>query len=127
MILLEKRSNIGFHFTIYGLVSFKFSLMLKTTEFYILIPVSMTLTFHLRVTGASRKKNFLRSFSFKVLNQRLKCSTLPQPLGLLKLMLSLCHMLNINRRELYLCDFHKYTFNIGWVGILENQFVSKLV
>ena len=36
-----------------------------------------------------------------------------QPVGLLKLMLNLFRTISVQWRELYVCNFIKYTFNIG--------------
>ena len=60
MILYEKNNktnlNIGLYSDIYRLISFKFGLMIKTTKLYILILVSMTLTFIQGHSGIRNKK-----------------------------------------------------------------------
>ena len=44
----------------------------------------------------------------------MKFGLLPQPVGLLKLMLNLFHVMNVQGRELYLRGFVKYIFNSGF-------------
>ena len=43
------------------------------------------------------------------------CIMLPQPVGMLKLLLNLFHTIDIQEQEgkVYFCHFIKYTFNIG--------------
>ena len=40
-------------------------------------------------------------------------SLLPQPVLVSKLILNMIHVISIQGREVYLCDFIRYTFNIG--------------
>ena len=50
----------------------------------------------------------------------MKFSILPQSLGSLKLLLNLFSRIDIQGRELYICDFAKYALNMGLcLGVYE--------
>ena len=102
-------------------ISFKHSLIIGTTELYILIPVLMTLSF---TQGHCYTKNIFSQISQL---SGMKCSMLLQAIGLLKLMLDLLATINIQGRELYLRDFIEYAFNIGCIQMLVNHFVLNLI
>ena len=55
----------------------------------------------------------------------MKLSLVPQPVGLLNLMLKFS--INVQRRDLYLDDFVKCTYNIGVFSDALCQFASNLV
>ena len=56
----------------------------------------------------------------------MKCSLLPQAVGVLKLMLNLLRTICIQRRELYSRDCVKYIFNTGLRGDTCEQICFRL-
>ena len=80
--------------------------MMGITELYILRPGWMTLTF---IQGYS----YLRNRKTTVTLFLNIAQSIWMKVGLLKHMLHLFHMINIQGRELYWHDFMNYTFNIG--------------
>ena len=106
----KKTFNFGLYWDVYWQISFKLGMTIETTKVYILIPVLMTLTFiqcHMY-----EKSNIFLLILQMFQTMWFQFSLLPQPLGLLKCMLNLFHMINFQGRLLYLHDFIKYTFNI---------------
>ena len=61
-------------------------------------------------------------FSEMSLTIWMEISMLPQPIGLLKLILNVICTIHIQGRELYLLDFVKFTLNTGCVRTLGTDF-----
>ena len=87
-------------------------MVIKTTKFYILITVWMTLTFS---QGHICLRKLLKSvLIFSQISQSiwLKRSMFPQPVGLLRFRLNTFRVISVQGRELYSADFVRYTLNI---------------
>ena len=78
--------HVGLYSDIYRPISFKLGMMIETTKFYILISVWMTLT---QGNCCIEIKKLLCPFSRTLQSIWMKFCRLPQPVGLLKLMLNL--------------------------------------
>ena len=92
--------------------SFKHGMMTETRELYFFFSSSLDdLDLHY---GQLFEKSDTSVLIFLQIPQLIwmKCSLLPQPIGLVKLMVNLRCMINIQERELFLHDLIKYTLNI---------------
>ena len=100
--------------------------MIETSKLYILISVCMTLTF---IQGHICMRNQTLVSIFLEISQWfcMKVSMVPQPVGLLKLILNLFCTFNINiqGKELLWHDFVQLTSSC--VGTLVNWFVSNMI
>ena len=99
-----KNVNIGLHSNISRTISFKLSMMIRTTRLYILMSVWITLIF-IQITSVS----IFSEISWSIW---MKFCKLPQPVVLLKLVLNLLCRSNVQGRELCRHDFRKGTVNI---------------
>ena len=100
--------------------------MVETTEIYILIAVWVTLSFMQGYSWMRNQKLVVLIFSQMLQPILIKFSMLPQPFGLLKLMLTLFCKIYFQGRELYKADFRKCTFNIGLCPDTYKLICSKL-
>ena len=115
-----KTFNVGLHLW----HPFKLGLMIDAINLYSLISaVWKILTFiqghiWLKKQKKNKKQKTKNKKTVLILSQIsefmwMKFCKLLQPVGLLKFMLNLFHMINIQEREFYLSDFIKSTFNNG--------------
>ena len=98
MISLKKTFSVSLYSDIHGAIYFKFGLTIGTTTFYILISVWMTL---ISTQGHSCMRNHEHVHFSEILRSIwMKFGMLPQPVGLLKLMLNMYHLIAIQVRKL---------------------------
>ena len=112
LIFLKKALNSSLLSDIYRLIFSNFFMMRETTQLYILMCGSMTLSFlqgHSFMTNPKHLLTFSRNF-FSVW---MKLSKEPLSACLLKVLLHLFCTINIQERKLCLCKFGKYTLNTG--------------
>ena len=105
---------------------FKLGVMTETTYLYILIPVHVTLTFIPSHRCMKKIKTFVFVFLQISLLIWMKCSMLPQIVGLLRLMLNLFCMINIWRVRtwpgwLFKVHFqHYFGFGHLWITFFQS-------
>ena len=90
----------------------KLEILIETMQLFILMPVLVTVTFNFGLQ--LHKKSKTATLISLQISQSIcmKLSTLPQPVGLLKLMLNLGCMITMQGRELFLPDSVKYTLTL---------------